>query len=202
MKYLKMVLILNYNSLKRIEETTLPSGKWISLEIAQDLIYLHFNNVELGNPKYDKDLPLSIRFAQNSFISFFYNDIWDIDFISNYDFTKNSILENFSFKIKSFKFLDFQFLNQIFSYYDYEKTLSLNPDIDVHNIRNDFFLIFGTDKLSVVVGGDSMDFYNRTERLDDDTLKELSNQWVLYYLDYWSSKRIKKDLMCEKHPFK
>jgi hypothetical protein len=55
------------------------SGKWASIEVSQDSIYLGFKNVELGNPK-SSDMSLTIRFAEDSFLSVFYNNIWDVDF--------------------------------------------------------------------------------------------------------------------------
>jgi len=46
-----------------------------------------------------------------------------------------------------------------------------------------------------------MDFFTPTSRLDDNILKELSNQWMLYFLTYHQKRNIIKDPMCEKHPF-
>ena len=45
-----------------------------------------------------------------------------------------------------------------------------------------------------------MDFFTPTERLNDDLLKELSNQWMMYYLTYHQKRNIIKDPMCENHP--
>ncbi len=46
-----------------------------------------------------------------------------------------------------------------------------------------------------------MDFFTPTERLNDDILKELSNQWMMYYLTYHQKRNLIKDPMCENHPF-
>ena len=41
---------MNSKSLRLIEDVVINSGKWVSLEMAQDSIYLHFIDVELGKP--------------------------------------------------------------------------------------------------------------------------------------------------------
>ena len=139
---------MNSKSLNLIEEVVTPFGMWDSLEIAQDSIYLEFSDVELGNPKYNDSLNLSFRFSDKSFIVFFYNNIWDAEFLANFDF-KN------------------------------------------HFINEDFVL-------KVVVGGNKMDFFFNNLKLDSDSLKELSNQWVLYFLKYRLKRNIiMKDPMCE-----
>lgn len=187
-------------ALNLIEDVVRPSGKWVALEISQDSIYLDFNDVELGVPKIDSNLELSIRFSGNSFIGLFYNNIWDIDFISSYDFKNQMLSEEFSFNVEEIKFIDFQYLNDVFEAYEKYKVIAVNEEFDIHNIRNDFFLIFETDEIAVCVGGDYMNFYSNLERLDESSLKELSNQWVLYFLKYRLRKNvILKDKMCEKH---
>ena len=47
---------MNTRSLKLIREVIINSGKWTSIEIAQDSIYLEFKDVELGVPKDDVGL--------------------------------------------------------------------------------------------------------------------------------------------------
>ena len=129
-------------SLKLIEEAVVNSGKFSSLEISQDSIYIEFTDVELGTPKGDEDLSLTVRFAEDSFISVFYNNIWDIDFLSSYDF-KNQLLSTIiDFKIKKIRFIDFEYLNVFFSDYSKEKTISSEDNFSIHNIRNDFFVLF------------------------------------------------------------
>ena len=187
-------------SLKLIEEAVVNSGKFSSLEISQDSIYMEFTNVELGTPKGDEDLSLTIRFAEDSFISVFYNNIWDIDFLSSYDF-KNQLLSTIiDFKIKKIRFIDFEYLNVFFSDYSKEKTISSEDNFSIHNIRNDFFVLFEADEIAVVAGGNQMDFFTPHERIDDDILKELSNQWIFYFLNYQLKRKLIKDPMCENHP--
>lgn len=193
---------MNYSSLKRIEETILPSAKWKSIEISQNSIYLDFNNVELGNPKLNKELSLCIRFSKDSFISFFYNNFFDIAFLSNFDFLNQYLFEEFSFKVNKFKFLDFEYLDRVFKSFKKHKTFTNSSNFDVHNIRNDFFLVFEVNDFAIVIGANQMNFFNESEKLDDNILMELSNQWVLYYLNYCLKKKIIKDTMCEKHSLK
>ena len=189
-------------SLKLIEEVIVNSGRLASLEIAQDSIYVEFRDVELGEPKGDEDLSLTIRFGGDSFISVFYNNIWDIDFLSAYDFKNQLLSKRVDLKIKNITFLDFEYLNNFFHDYSKEKSISVVDDFDIHNIRNDFFVLFETEEIAVVVGGNQMDFFTQYERIDDDILKELSNQWMLYFLKYQSKRNIIKDPMCENHPLK
>ncbi|MCC7553417.1 MAG: hypothetical protein KO202_02830 [Methanobacteriaceae archaeon] len=183
-------------SLEIIEEAMEFSPKWISLEISSGSIYLDFNDVKLSNPEKNKDFLFSIRFASNAFIGFFYNDIWDLEFISDYDFSNESFNSEFSFNIDKFKFQDFKFLDNIFNNFQYEK-LYPNDSFDVHNIRNDFFLVFSLDKIAICLSGNEMDFFTKDEKLDSDAIKKLSNDWVLYILEYCSKKRIKQDPICK-----
>ena len=187
-------------SLKLIEEVIINSGVFSSLEISQDSIYVEFRNVELGAPKGDEDLSLNIRFAEDSFFSVFYDNIWDIDFLSAYDFKKQLLSVITDFKIKNIKFLDFEYLNKFFTEYSKEKSISTVEDFSIHNIRNDFFVFFETEEIAVVAGGNQMDFFTPHERIDDDILKELSNQWMLYFLQYNLKRKLIKDPMCENHP--
>lgn len=193
---------MNNKSLKRIEEVILPSGIFDTIEFNQDVLYLDFDKVELGNPKEDKNLALSIRFADNVFLALFYNDIWDIDFTAKFDFKNPQLYESFNLKVNEIKFLDFEHLNRLFEKYNKNKTLSGDSESTVYNIRNDYFVCFELDNLAIVAGGNQMDFFTEEERLNDDILKELSNKWVLYCLKYHLRRNIRKDSMCEKYGYK
>lgn len=189
---------MNINSLRRIEDVITPSGRWDFLEVAKDTIYLDFCNVELGNPK--SGLSLSIRFAQDSFISFFYDNIWDLEFLADFNHKDMMIETSTDFKINKIRFLDFEYLDYIINHYNKNKSISVEDDFDISNIRTDFFLIFETDDVAIVVGGNQLDFFCGSEKIDDYSLKELSNQWMLYFLDYKSKRNIlNKDSMCEIH---
>ena len=59
---------MNTRSLKLIRDVVINSGKWTSIEISQDSIYLGFKNAELGDPK-SGDMSLTVRFAEDSFLS-------------------------------------------------------------------------------------------------------------------------------------
>lgn len=191
---------MNTRSLKLIREVIVNSGKWTSLEISQDSIYLGFKDIELGTPKSDENSTLTIRFALDSFFTAFYNNIWDIDFLSKYDFKNHLLSEEFVFNVKEVKFIDFKYLNTFFYNYKKEKSFSVDEEFSIHNIRNDFFMLVETDEIAIVVGGNQMDFFTAYERLDDASLRELSNQWMLYFLRYHLKRNIIKDPMCENHP--
>lgn len=191
---------MNTGSLRRIEEVIINSGIWSFLEMAQDTIYLDFINVELGNPKEDEELSLSVRFADDSFIMFFYDNIWDLEFLHDFDHNDLRIDTSLNFKVNRIKFLDFEYLYQISDRYSKSKLISTVEDFDINNIRNDFFLIFEIDNVAIVVGGNQLDFFSKSEKLDDHILRELSNQWMLYFLEYKSQRSIlNRDKMCETH---
>ena len=192
---------MNNDSLKLVEDVIGNFGKLASVEISGDSIYLEFIDVELGTPKNDKDLSLSMRFAKNSFFTIFYDNIWDIDFISGFDYKNHFLQEELLWNVKKIRFLDFEYLNTFFYNYLKQKDFSQDNEYDVHNIRCDFFCLIEFENVAIVAGGNEMDFFTPTERLNDDILKELSNQWMMYYLTYHQKRNIIKDPMCENHPF-
>lgn len=191
---------MNIRSLKLIRDVIINSGKLTSVEIAQDSIYLEFKDVELGVPKESEDFSLTVRFASNSFLSAFYNNIWDIDFLAKYNFKNQILSEEVLYDIVDIKFIDFEYLNTFFYNYKKIKTITVVEDFSIHNIRNDFFMLIETKEIAIVVGGDQMDFFSPFEKLDDDSLRELSNQWMLYFLKYHLKRNLIKDPMCENHP--
>lgn len=198
---LKTGIKMNGRSLKLIRDVIINSGKINSLEIAQDSIYLEFKDVELGVPKDTEEFSLSVRFAEDSFITIFYNNIWDIDFLSRYDYKNQMLSEELIFNVKDLKFIDFEYLNTFFYNFNKQKSISVVDDFNIHNIRNDFFILVETDEIAIVIGGNRMDFFTPSEKLDDSSLRELSNQWMLYFLKYHQKRNLIKDPMCENHPF-
>ena len=193
---------MNIRSLKLIRDVIINSGKWTSIEISQDSIYVGFKDVDLGNPKSDDGMSLTVRFAEDSFFSVFYNNIWDVDFLSGYDYKNHLLSEDVHFDVKEIKFIDFEYLNTFFYNYKNEKSISCVENFSIHNIRNDFFLLVETKDLAFVAGGNQMDFFTPFERLDDASLRELSNEWMLYFLNYHLKRNIIKDPMCENHPLR
>ena len=191
---------MNTRSLKLIRDVIINSGKWTSIEMAQDSIYLEFKDVELGTPKSNDEMSLTVRFAEDSFFTVFYNDIWDIDFLSKYNYKHQLLSEEVLFDVQDIKFIDFEYLNTFFYNYKSEKTVSVVEDFDIHNIRNDFFMLVETKEIAFAVGANQMDFFSPFEKLDDGSLRELSNQWMLYFLNYHLKRNIIKDPMCENHP--
>ena len=191
---------MNTRSLKLIRDVIINSGKWVSIEIVQDSFYIEFRDVELGKPKSDEGMSLTARFAEDSFFTIFYNNIWDIDFLSKYDYKNQLLSEEVNFEVNEIKFIDFEYLNTFFYNFKSEKTISAVDDFSIHNIRNDFFMLVETKELAFVVGGNQMDFFTPFERLDDSSLRELSNDWMLYFLNYHLKRNIIKDPMCENHP--
>ena len=189
------------NSLKLIEDVVGNFAKLASVEISEDSIYLEFIDVELGVPKNDDDLTLSMRFAKNSFLTVFYDNIWDIDFVSHFNYRNHFLQEDVLLDVRKIRFLDFEYLNTFFYNYSKQKDFTLDKEFDVHNIRCDFFCLIEFGDVAIAVGGNEMDFFTPTQRLDDGLLKELSNQWMMYYLTYHQKRNIIKDPMCENHPF-
>lgn len=191
---------MNTRSLKLIRDVMFNSGKVTSVEISQDSIYIEFKDVELGNPKSNEEMSLTVRFAEDSFFTVFYNNIWDVDFMSKYDYKKQLLSQEIFFDIKEIKFIDFEYLNTFFYNFKSEKSISGVEDFSIHNIRNDFFMLVDTKDVGFAVGGNQMDFFTPFERLDDASLRELSNEWMLYFLNYHLKRNIIKDPMCENHP--
>lgn len=191
---------MNIRSLKLIRDVLINSGKWTAIEMTQDSIYIEFKDVEIGNPKSNEDMSLTVRFAEDSFFTVFYNNIWDIEFLSKYNFKNQLLSEDVYFKVEEIRFIDFEYLNTFFHDYKSEKTVSSVEDFSIHNIRNDFFMMVKTKELAFVVGGNRMDFFTPFERLDDASLRELSNDWMLYFLNYHLKRNLIKDPMCENHP--
>ena len=189
------------NSLKLIEDVVGNFAKLASVEISEDSIYLEFIDVELGVPKNDDDLTLSMRFAKNSFLTVFYDNIWDIDFVSHFNYRNHFLQEDVLLDVRKLRFLDFEYLNTFFYNYSKQKDFTLDKEFDVHNIRCDFFCLIEFGDVAIAVGGNEMDFFTPNQRLDDGLLKELSNQWMMYYLTYHQKRNIIKDPMCENHPF-
>lgn len=191
---------MNTGSLRRIEEVIKNSGVWSFLEIAPNSIYLSFDNVELGDPNMDEDFLFDIRFADDLFLVFFYNNIWDIEFISDFNPNVQRIDKELDFKLSNIRFLDFKYLDYFFEKYKKSKVVVGSEDFSIKNIRNDFFMLFECEEIGVVVGGNQMDFFNKSEKLDDYSLKELSNQWMIYLIDYKSKRNVlKKDSVCENN---
>ena len=144
--------MMNTKSLKLIREVIVNSGKWASIEIAQDSIYIEFKDVELGKPKLTDEMSLTVRFAGDSFFTAFYNDIWDIDFLSKYNYKNRFLSEEVFFDVIDIKFIDFEYLNRFFYNFKSDKTISAAENFDIHNIRNDFFMLVETENLAFVVG--------------------------------------------------
>lgn len=193
---------MNIESLNLIRDVIVNSGKLTSIEISQDSIYLGFKDVELGTPVSDEGFSLVVRFADDSFFTTFFNNIWDIEFLSKYDYANRLLSEDIFYNVKEIKFIDFEYLNTFFYSFKSEKTIADSDDFDIHNIRNDFFMLIETENMAIAVGGNQMDFFSPYERLDDSSLRELSNDWMLYFLKYQQKRNIIKDPMCENHPLK
>ena len=153
--------MMNVRSLKLIRDVIINSGKWTSIEMAHDSVYVEFKDVELGTPKNNnEEFSLTVRFAEDSFFTAFYNNIWDVDFLSKYDFKNKLLSEEVYFEVTDIKFIDFEYLNTFFYNYKKEKTISDSDDFDIHNIRNDFFMLVETKEIAFVVGGNQMDFFS------------------------------------------
>ena len=191
---------MNRESLNLIRDVIINSGRVSFVEIAQDSIYLDFQDVELGEPKYGTAMSLTARFGDESFFTTFYNDIWDIEFLSKYNFKKQLLSEELFLDVCDIKFLDFEYLNQVFYKYKHQKTITAENNFNIHNITCDFFMIVELEKIALVVGANRMDFFTPQEKLNDNSLKELSNEWMLYFLNYHLKRNIIKDPMCENHP--
>lgn len=210
------------NRSKEIIEEAISQGKWTWLEIDNNSnsMYLEFENLKFSSqPIYDNSYrgELAIRFGQNICLSLFYNKKEDLSFLRlNKDYFNELINSNqyitekfpyfyqeFTKSIKKFKFQDNDYLKEIREKYSSQKDL---VDMRNENKSYDFSLAFECEDIAVVVGGDFINCFNDFESLNDDEIKRVSNNWMLYYMDYWNKKGTDKeyaeDLLCEEFPLK
>ena len=210
------------NRSKEIIEEAISQGKWTWLEIDSNSnsLYLEFENLKLSSQAiFDNSYrgELAIRFGQNICLSLFYNKKEDLSFLRlNKDYFNELINSNqyitekfpyfyqeFTKSIKKFKFQDNDYLKEIREKYSSQKDL---VDMRNENKSYDFSLAFECEDIAVVVGGDFINCFNDFESLNDDEIKRVSNNWMLYYMDYWNKKGTDKeyaeDLLCEEFPLK
>ena len=217
------------NRSKEIIGEAISQGKWTWLEIDNNSnsMYLEFENLKFSSqPIYDNSYrgELAIRFGQNIFLALFFNKKEDLSFLRfNEDYFNQLIssdikltdkfpyfYQEFSKKVIKFKFQDYDYLNQIVEAYDNKKILVDNRKGNDKKLDEkegyDFLLSFECENIAVVVGGDFVNCFNDFESLNDDEIKRVSNNWILYYLDYWNKKGTDKeydeDLLCEEFPLK
>ena len=210
------------NRSKEIIEEAISQGKWTWLEIDSNSnsLYLEFENLKLSSQTiFDNSYrgELAIHFGQNICLSLFYNKKEDLSFLRlNKDYFNELINSNqyitekfpyfyqeFTKSIKKFKFQDNDYLKEIREKYSSQKDL---VDMRNENKSYDFSLAFECEDIAVVVGGDFINCFNDFESLNDDEIKRVSNNWMLYYMDYWNKKGTDKeyaeDLLCEEFPLK
>ena len=212
---------MNSRSEEIIEEA-ISQGRWTWLEIDNNSnsLYLEFENLKLSSqPIYDNSYrgELAIRFGQNIYFALFFNEKEDLNFLRFNEDYMNQLLESDEFitdrfpyfyqeflkPITKFKFQDYDYLDEIKGRYNHKKDLADNRD---DNKSFDFLLSFECEDIAIAVGGDFVNCFNDFESLNDDEIKRVSNNWILYYMDYWNKKGTEKeyevDLLCEEFPLK
>ncbi|WP_461461694.1 hypothetical protein [Methanobrevibacter sp.] len=202
---------MNKKTYNLLEDVISASGRWTALEVVNDSIYIDFSDVQLYNISYDNDSNLSsgceisIRFAENSLFSIFYNNDEDIEFIKEAKGLDNNFLIELNKKLDEgqFKFQNIDFSNKLCE--NFQNELVFLDNINDSNMEfPDFILSFSCENLAICIGGDSLNFFNNFESLNDNDILELSNQWSRHYLDYWvkkgSKKQLKEDDLCELSP--
>lgn len=195
---------MNNKSYLILEDVISEAGKWVSLEVSGDTIYLDFSSVELFNIHDDskKDSKISIRFSDNSLFSIFYNDKKDLDFLNLTKKDRNDFLMEFNRNLDKgmFKFQDMSFINSKFTKFKNEMIFLDN----FNNDSPDFIMSFLSNGIGVCVGGNSLNIYMGLEELTDNDILFLSNKWSRYYLSYWINKGTKDeysyDSLCELNP--
>ena len=173
---------------KEIIEEAISQGRWTWLEIDNNSnsLYLEFENLKLSSqPIYDNSYrgELAIRFGQNIYFALFFNEKEDLNFLRFNEDYMNQLLESDEFITDRFPYFYQEFLKPItkFKFQDCED-------------------------IAIAVGGDFVNCFNDFESLNDDEIKRVSNNWILYYMDYWNKKGTEKeyevDLLCEEFPLK
>lgn len=194
---------------------------WLEFNTSSDSLYLEFFNLKLSSnhildpSSYDGEL--TIRFGDDAYLAVYYNDRNDFGFLNLDELAVKKIFDEgiqlseiypYFFKdlareIRDFKFQDYDFLNDLDFRFENKKVLLGKP---YGSNQFDFLLAFAIDDAAVVAGGNSISFFNDSESLNDDDIKNASNNWMLYYLKYWLSKgtsnEYKKDFLCEENPLK
>lgn len=204
---------MNKKTYNLLEDVISASGRWTALEVVNDSIYIDFSDVQLYNISYDNDSNLSsgceisIRFAENSLFSIFYNNDEDVEFIKEAKGLDNNFLIELNKKLDEgqFKFQNIDFSNKLCE--NFQNELVFLDNINDKDMEfPDFILSFSCENLAICIGGDSLNFFNNFESLNDNDILELSNQWSRYYLEYWikkgSKKQLKEDVLCELRPLK
>ncbi|BBL61473.1 MAG: hypothetical protein ISP01_04980 [Methanobrevibacter arboriphilus] len=207
---------MKQKTLRLMEDAISSAGRWTWLETSENSIQLDFEDVQLYKPSLEKytkhSSEITIRLADDPFFTIYYNDYQDINFlnIKNNLNIKNSkkknyflkeedlqIKDDFSYKIieNGLKFQDFNLFEKINKDYKFKKTFLGNID-HFSNINNDFFnidvdflLVVIFDDIAIVCGANQINFFNDFESLNDHDIKKLSNQWWVYWVDYWKSKK-------------
>lgn len=178
---------MKQKTLNLMEEAISSAGRWTWIELANDSLYLDFADVQLYKhtiEKYTKHSgEIAIRLADNVFFAIFFNDVKDIEVIQSQN--------DFSYKISEngLKFQDFDFFKKIWDDYNFKEIL-LGKSSDFSKIEEfDFLLIAVFENISIACGANQLNFFNDFESLNDDDIKKLSNQWWVYWVDYWKSKK-------------
>ena len=210
------------NRSKEIIEEAISQGKWTWLEIDNNSnsLYLEFENLKISSQAiFDNSYrgELAIRFGQNIYLSLFFNDREDLKFLRfNNDYFNELIdsdiklsdrfpyfYQEFILDVKNFKFQNSDYLDEIKKNYNFNKVFVDNCG---ENQNYDFYLCFECENVAILVCGDYINCFNDFESLNDDEIKRVSNNWILYYLDYWNKKGTDKeyemDLLCEEFPLK
>ena len=112
-------------SLKRIEEVINNFAKLTSVKITKEEVSLKFIDVELGVPKNDKDMSLTIELTKNPFLTVFYDNIWNIEFLSTFNYKKHYLDEDLKLDVEKIRFNDFEYLNTYFHDYGKQKSYTL-----------------------------------------------------------------------------
>ena len=210
------------NRSREIIEEAISQGKWTWLEIDSNSnsLYLEFENLKMSSQAiFDNSYrgELAIRFGQNIYLALFFNKKEDLDFLRINENHFNDLIssnshitewfpyfyQEFAKDITKFKFQDHAYLDEIIANYEHKVDL---VDLRKDNKNYDFLLSFECENIAIAVGGDFVNCFNDFESLNDDEIKRVSNNWILYYMDYWNKKGTDKeydeDPLCEEFPLK
>ena len=73
-----------------------------------------------------------------------------------------------------------------------------------YEMEVDFLLVVVFEDMAIVCGGNQLNFFNDFESLNDEDIKKISNQWWVYWVDYWKTKgtdnEYEYDSACELVP--
>lgn len=205
---------MNKKSLSILKEAISTAGKWTYWETSNDSFTLEFEDVQLYDHFLDEldtfSSIISLRFSSNAFLSFFDNNGISSNYSNNYSSSdywfNNFIISDSPFKLNScsFDFQNFDLINNIKNRFTTTNNFLDNSNSE-SNLDVDYILAFcsnnsdnnnshkyNKNNVAVVCGANNIECIDSNGILSDNDIKNRSNRWIIYCIDYWKNKNNNK----------